>query len=298
MNADSKSRSRARSFLISLLLVGAVAIVVVLSSRHDVDIKERGAPNHVVSRGSIVKRASLRSSERVGFGMQIRTLEVSEPPVEVSRRLFAIPKGAVAVRFPDGESLHVEFRRIPPVRALDLSALPAPMTGDVDYAFTQFQVADLCFTSLRSGGVRDTKTACTQTADYYAAERDRWLQKAAEAGNVHAILKYSETSRSSFDALEDAWNAGYIPPLGRLAKLFSERALADDGKSNIRALAYLWLQAHLQDAAAGEGRRGYVASLYEGLHLKLAQLDQRDVEQAIQMAKELLRNNTHCCFGP
>jgi hypothetical protein len=180
--------------------------------------------------------------------------------------------------------------------------MPTARSSDSNYAFVQYQVADRCLEVLQSEDSQSAEVGCTQSGSYYATEREGWLQAAAESGDVHAIRSYAELSGSSFDALrhlERAWQAGFIPPLGRIADAYFERASSFDREVNDRrALAYLWLQAHLQDAAAGNGRRAYVASLYERLSLKQQEMGSSESEEAMQIAKEMLRSNVHCCFGP
>jgi hypothetical protein len=233
---------------------------------------------------------------------RVRGAEYPLATPEDERRLFSIPQEAVLIRFPDGESIAVEFRRVPPIPALEFRKSTAPIIGDANYAYTQYQISDRCLDLLQSEEILGLNVGCTHSTDYYAIERDRWLQEAVESGDVHAIKKYAELRGNTVDALthlERAWQAGYIPPLGRIAESYFDRvSIRDEQGNNSKALAYLWLQAHLQDAAAGDGRRAYVAYLYEKLNLKQQQMDSREIEEAIQIAKELLRSNVHCCFGP
>lgn len=95
------------------------------------------------------------------------------------------------------------------------------------------------------------------------------------------------------------WHVGYISALGSIADAyFSEPDLGSALQARQRGFAHLWLQAHLQAAAAGGGRHLYVAELFERVRKKEEQMGPADIETAMELAKGVLRENVQCCFGP
>ena len=118
----------------------------------------------------------------------------------------------------------------------------------------------------------------------------------------HAIrlLATRERPERALEAQFQAWNAGLIAPLGSMAEIHAQREASsvEPSMHRVRAFAFAWLQAHLQDVAAGEGRRAYVAQLYERLRTYEARLQHDEFIEGIEVAKEMLRSNERCCFGP
>jgi hypothetical protein len=217
---------------------------------------------------------------------------------------FSIPRKPVAIEFPDGEAIGVEFRRVPSLASVDQPEVTS-YDSAADralgaHAFYVYRLAARCLAS-RSVAMREAGR-CDGSDDHYTAEQDYWLRQAAEAGHVHALKLYAEASADPSVALarfERMWEGGYISALGRISTLYFDAARrANEQNNRIEGLAYLWLQAHLQDAAAGKGRRPYVAHLYEQLHVIQERMNPDDVDEAIRRAKELLRGNGQCCFGP
>jgi hypothetical protein len=234
---------------------------------------------------------------------------VAERETAGIQRTFSIPRAPALIQFPDGEFIAVEFRRVPPPPPVDLTLdagdLPSAANPSAagDLAFARYQAAAACLAALGDEqAAAATAAYCTKDRAYYAASRNNWLTKAADDGNVHAVRVYAHENAQSDRALElneRMWHAGYISALGSIADAyFSEPGLGGVLQDRRKGFAYLWLQAHLQDAAAGGGRRLYVEELFKRVRTKEEQMEPADIEAAMELAKGLLRENVRCCFGP
>lgn len=223
----------------------------------------------------------------------------AEQAEALRHRVFSIPTRQIRVNFPDGDAVTVTIRRAPPLRSLEHDVVVDET--DPASAFAMYRRAETCLLRLREGRA---DLSCRESAERHAQQKERWLQMAAEGNDVHALRILAASaihSKDAIDVLERAWRVGLISPLGRMSDLYfrsAEVPLGQQPSNRVLGLAHLWLQAHLQDIAAGEGRRSYVAQLYENLEARQFEMKPEEIEEAYQVAKEMLKQNRNCCLGP
>lgn len=230
---------------------------------------------------------------------------------EVARNGFTIPRTPVPIRFMDGEVIEVRIRPNP--RLLDprdvfgeyASFRHSAERGSGDAAYALYQALTICRDADRDadGVGAHSAAVCTGTPEEIDAEANKWLRAAVDAGNLYATKEHAGALGNSSSALEmyqKAWHLGHISSLGRIADLYYSGVSGDQElpSDRVKAVAYLWLQSNLQNAAAGQGRRDYVAILESRLHHRSGELIPHELYSADQLAKQILEDNPECCFGP
>ena len=125
----------------------------------------------------------------------------------------------------------------------------------------------------------------------------RWLLRGQADGFRPAY------STASLENLERAWKQGKVHALHELSEIYragSESILPD----RVKASAFLYLNTHLRviqierrdPMPEGFPAQDLIAGKKEFLEQQMLQLRPSEVDAALEMAEELLRNNPDCCF--
>lgn len=165
--------------------------------------------------------------------------------------------------------------------------------------------------------LRNHAKSCESFTDRDIASAQDWLKFAADLNDVGALMDYADVvnidesgtdsriryTPSGVDALEQAWKQGRVHALHELSAIYragSESIQPD----RVKASAYLYLNTHLRiiqierrdPMPEGFPAQGLIAGKRELLDQQMLRLRPSEVDAALEMAEDLLRNNPDCCF--
>ena len=141
-------------------------------------------------------------------------------------------------------------------------------------------------------------------------ESNTWLVKAADNGHSLAQLFYGrdllrrEKSASYEEAsryLEAAWLDGHIDSLQHLAKIYRDGRLDRPPfvqPDPVAGYGYFYAFAKLTEArvsGGGDIAKRMAAALEQELDQQASSLSQHDIDAAMWIAKDLIKNNRNCC---
>lgn len=143
---------------------------------------------------------------------------------------------------------------------------------------------------------------CIGVADWQISEKDKVLKMAAEGGSSEAAIEYArelEELQLARRWLDSAWEQGNARALNFLAENYREsyeRGLEADGA--IKAYAAGLLHAALTESEfsdRGMPTNSIVSDMRDYLEYTAARMRPHEVDEAMEMAKAMLRSNPNCC---
>lgn len=153
-------------------------------------------------------------------------------------------------------------------------------------------------------GLRQHSRSCSKITneDY---EDSRLLLEAAAASNyMPAIITFANHFQfmqpESIDTLDHAWRLGNIHSLHQLSQIY-DRGVEGVEPDPIKSFAYIYLHSHLriQDAQmyapGGQFAERIMASRKNYLKYRAHRLHAYQVNEGIELARQLLLENANCC---
>lgn len=137
-------------------------------------------------------------------------------------------------------------------------------------------------------------------------EHVRWLELAVEGSSPYAMITYGERQENVADALtyyEEAWELGEAAALPMLADAYQH--MYDTGtEPEDKVLAFATFSAYTAILEAGTGPgtgHGQIAAreiarARAALEERSVELQAYEVEEATQIAKKIIEENSLCCF--
>lgn len=154
--------------------------------------------------------------------------------------------------------------------------------------------------------IRAKFASCNEVTDEQKGEAESWTELAAQGGHELARLRYAAQNTTSELGVElhlELWNDGYVEALSRLANyyrgVFEEEYVAPD---RIKAFAYRYLAGQFELASLAhqfgvEIPASWRRASEEGARRLGSSLSPFELEQAIELAKKMLRENENCCVS-
>ncbi len=148
---------------------------------------------------------------------------------------------------------------------------------------------------------RNAYVRCNGVSEKQIEEADDWLKLAAELGDTRAMMTVGQTLLGRRDPraqlyLESAWSAGDVDAAS-LLWYFHSRASPEQANLTIGyAYKYLHDQIINGSIAAGATLRGRPISPEASRNAAL-QLSPTELNEALLLAKDILRQNHNCCFS-
>jgi hypothetical protein len=167
------------------------------------------------------------------------------------------------------------------------------------------------------GQLRGHSASCADISDADINSAEGWLKLGVELDDVDSLMNYANVT--SFDSYEDgvrpaystagveilerAWKQGRVHALHELSEIYSagSESIQPD---RVKASAYLYLNTHLRviqierrdPMPEGFPAQDLIDGKTEFLEQQMLQLRPFEVDAALEMAEDLLRNNPDCCF--
>lgn len=167
------------------------------------------------------------------------------------------------------------------------------------------------------GQLRSHSASCADISDADISSAEDWLKLGVELDDIDSLMNFANVtslesyedgvrpaySTASVEILERAWKQGRVHALQELSEIY--RAGSESIQPNrVKASAYLYLNTQLRvhqierrdPMPEGFPAQDLIAGKREFLEQQMLRLRPFEVDAALEMAEELLRNNPDCCF--
>lgn len=177
---------------------------------------------------------------------------------------------------------------------LQTAEMPEPMRiGEPEKLEEYIQIA-----------LRDPYRNCQGITAEQKAESLDWLKMAADLGHSLAMIEYSRTlndGNAAEEYLMNAWESGDAEALRFLAERY--QASYDSGvtpESNVKAYAAYY--AYTRILESGLTDHGSIANRWlsrnkQDLASMTEKMQAYEIEEAVKLAEEMIRENRKCCFS-
>lgn len=177
------------------------------------------------------------------------------------------------------------------------NVIPQPDTG-ITAHITEPEKIDEIIENLRR-----QYASCSRLSIEQRDDEQKWLELAVANGNSLAMLEYGRALEDPVQAgrlFQQAWFLGNADALSFLADRYREsyeNGVAPDDK--VRWYAALYVFSRLLDAAHG-GETGVAARWAQRNRAILDEATKdmlpHELDEAVELAKQMIRSNSNCCF--
>lgn len=165
-------------------------------------------------------------------------------------------------------------------------------------------VSDAEGRAARADALHEQYQYCRGLDSVDVAEGRRWLEVAAERGNLNALKQVAQSLGNTQEALkawQSVWANGDRLGLEFMGVLYS-KGVSDGTPDHERAYAFKLLNFKMQEIIGGPRpsgvRRLMLAQLEDDLDRENAALNPQQSAAAVERAKSLLKANPNCCYIP
>lgn len=180
----------------------------------------------------------------------------------------------------------------------------ATMTVDVPHRDAPIEIHDLQTLERFERRMVSMYKNCEAITSEQAAEADKWLLEAANGGPTEALTYYASTlddRAAATEYLERAWAMGSVSALDYLGQtylsLYQSGAMPEnDVKAYVAFYAYAIL-AEQGTIAHGNDATEVIQTHKKRLAEPAFLLSDREQEEAIDLAMDMIRSNSNCCYS-
>lgn len=153
--------------------------------------------------------------------------------------------------------------------------------------------------AIHERNLRDEYSRCSGLSLEQIDEADTWLATAADSGNLHAMMIIGQRllgrrDPKAIDYLQMAWEGGNLTAASHLGYLYSDSRF--EGANPVTGYAYKYLHDKVAEALRRQTEADYGGSRNTKTSPSGFGLSPREMEEAITLAKDILRGNRNCCF--
>ncbi len=145
---------------------------------------------------------------------------------------------------------------------------------------------------------------CEKLVAYQGSLEEKWLERSAADGWPIAMIELGRQQEDAELAKRfylEAWEAGSVESLELLAEIIKHSYESGVAPSaNVEAFAVLHTYTIIESATLkdhGQVAGRIIASLMAKLESERRLLRPRELREAIEMSKQMIRSNPNCCFG-